>query len=685
MKIGFGTPNMLPGSKVINVKHGEKITFALGVTPNVSNSQSQINAYLWTNHNSGNPKIFKSFNMESVTPNNNHTHAYELSLDCTETGTFTATAYVELNGKKTWQKNEDIIWRISQLCIEDLYIRQIPIDKINARSDSEEISTIEEMLDGNQGSYNIKKISSDGVNCLWIQTPYRTDPLGHLPHIDNAGSDYASTDWFSIDPEICDDAKNVPNWDKDEQMKRANFKMKKLISESHMKGMKIIFGIAPNHVGHNYIFRDLFFKSDNTYEVKRGDYSQITKNSEHLAIVNSRLNDPNLEPYIKDFAEWMCPEMYATLTPDGSYNSNGASNVYETYSPDWYGIWSDTKHLNHGGHAGQKIWHVNSNQIQNWKVLKYIGRAMLWAVIELGVDGFRIDHAYGMPIQFFSQIIPWVEIEAKKYRTNFQSLIIFHEDHDRKEESANWGDKIQSNGYEKVLHSIIDNNPERIWDIYSNKHKAFLELYGTGNHDEIRGSSYFNNDLRSYGNAILTMLFLGGAMTTLAGDEYGESRKLQFKSKGGIPTLWQAHMGELQHPSIELDYWLRKGAKLKKKYQVLMNCNREKIISINHHNEVLAFERYRDIENDIPLQVFSNLKSDSEVWIDFKLGANIRKMVQDQLNLDPDSYYQAKDLFSIYPERSLWNKAKHGHELLNKGYTVGLNPYQIQVILIYKV
>ena len=93
---------------------------------------------------------------------------------------------------------------------------------------------------------------------MWVQVPYRLDLWDKLPAVDDAGSDYASTDWFSIDPELSREARMVPPWDLDRQRELANAVMKRFVDRAHELGLKVLFEIAPNHVGHNFIFRDAF-------------------------------------------------------------------------------------------------------------------------------------------------------------------------------------------------------------------------------------------------------------------------------------------------------------------------------------------------------------------------------------------------------------------------------------------
>ena len=154
--------------------------------------------------------------------------------------------------------------------------------------------------------------------------------------------------------------------------------------------------------------------------------------------MQGRLNDPGLSEEIKNYAEYMLPQMYAARWPDGTLDSFGAASVEQTYSPWWYGNWSDVKHLNHGGDSHEGIWIPRT--VQNWRVLDYIGRAMEWSVREFDVDGFRVDHTYGMPFPFLEQILPRVERRTR-------ALLLVHEDHNRKRYTAGVGDVVQANGY----------------------------------------------------------------------------------------------------------------------------------------------------------------------------------------------------------------------------------------------
>ena len=667
MKIGFGTPNVRPGTSIVDVKLGESIELGLGYTPDHNNQA--LKAYVWTNLGTTNPSDFQQVAMSPVPSSDDHPLAFSVSLPLAKPGTYIATAFVEHGTTKTWA-GKDVLWRVSPASIDSLYVRQVPIDKANARQDSNEISTMDDMLSTSTLSYTLQKLKDDGVNCLWVQTPYRVDSWDGAHPSDTAGSDYASTDWFSIDPELSRATRMIPDWDTDKQHDAANKKMKELIDKAHQNDMKVVFGIAPNHVGHNYIFRDYFINED---KVKRGNYKQLALRQEQLDHAEKHQKD-NSGKAVSMYAEYAFPWMYAAKDGYGNYKPEGANNVFETYSPDWYGYWGDTKHLNHGAHAGQRIWHPSHEQ--NWRVLEYIAHAMLWAVVKLGVDGFRVDHTYGMPYVFFTQTLPWVEHEARKLRPGFESLILFHEDHDRKPFSANVGDVVQSKGYEGILHQLAHHNANGVWDVYQNPH--FNEFSGTGNHDERRGITFFGGDLRAFGNAVITMLFFGGAMTTLAGDEYGESRQLHFKARGGVPTLWQARNKQLPRENRELAYWLSLAGQLRKDEPVLASARRNRL-SVNH-GAIIALEKTALSTSNRPIMVFSNINHGWESWAQCGLGPATGAWIHDKLASNSNTYFQCRDLYSLSPDRPLWRNPIHGQTLLNEGITIGLAAYQVQVI-----
>lgn len=683
-RIGFGTAQVRPGTDRVQLSPGEQLTLGLGVTAGSREELQGATASVWTNIGSLDPATFRAVPMGEVVPSDDHMLAFQVTLPPARAGTYTATAYVNVGGVQQWAQdyaggerpynlNNRLVFRVSPPEVDGLLVRQVPLDKANVRSDSTDISTIEDMLEPGVGGYTLRRLADEGVNCVWVQVPYRLDAWDGIDAIDDAGSDYASNDWFAIDPQLSLDTRCVAAWDLDWQRTLANDAMRRFVDEAHALGMTVISGIAPNHVGHNYIFRDTFGPGV-PEEVRRRDYSQMTVGAAQAAEVAARLASAHLDETVKNYAEWMLPQMYAGRYPDGNYNPFGAANLNETYSPDWYGIWRDTKHLNHGGHVGQGIWYPRTEQ--NYKVLAYIGRAMLWAVTDLGFDGFRIDHALGMPYYFFEQTLPWVEWRARVRRGDDFNLIIVHEDHNRQEYSARVGDVVQSMAYKGLLDDLARQDIEAVWGWYG--HPDLTEQFtGTGNHDEERGSEHFGGNLLAYGNAVLTMILMGGAMTMLAGDEFAEGQKLRFKAKGGVPTLWQLRQGTLPADNIALDYWIGRCGLLRRQPQ-LRGTDRHRLRPWpgTPGDGILAFSRSSGDAGHVPLLVFNNLGRESWATAWFELGDACLAWLQQA----PDAYYQVRDLLGFDPDRPLWARSIQGTELLDGGLHIGLQPYQIQVL-----
>jgi hypothetical protein len=691
--MGFGTSQVDPGTFRVHLDPGDRLTVGLGVTATTSGELSDARASVWTNYGEDNPATFRALPMLTSEPTDSHDVAFTLTLGPARQGTFIATAFVEVEGMKYWAQDHPtgfqdgaqyglqnrLVFRVSAPFVRSLNVREVPIDKANARADSTDISIIEDLQVTNPDWYTLSSLHKDGVNCIWFQVPYRLDPWDGRDTHDDAGSDYASNDWFSIDPDLAHKSRATPPWSLDEQHRLANSAMKGLVDEAHALGLKVLMEIAPNHVGHNFIYRDVA-PGESGINVPRRDYSQSAIDPEQLAQIADRLASADYPDDQKNFAEYMLPQMYAAHYPDGSYNPHGASSVYETYSPDWYGLWADVKHLNHGGHAGFSIWVPATTQ--NYRVLDYIGRAMAWAAIELGVDGFRIDHALGMPFHFFEQTLPWVEMKVREKRGADAALIWAPEDHNRKDYTSCVADVIQSMGYMGILSALRDKNVDGVWNAVGEV-EHWHEFLATGNHGERRGIDFFGGDLLAYGNAVITLELLGGPVLTLAGDEYGERQQLRFKSKGGIPTVWQRREGLLPIESKTLASWVRRGALLGQGLPSPQGSTRERLYPhpTGNSSRVVAWSRPAPHAGQAPLLIVSNLERDGWTENSFDVGATARAWLAPQAS----EYFQIRDLMGFDPDRYLWSRPRQGSDLIEAGLGVGLQPTQIQALLLERV
>jgi hypothetical protein len=691
-RMGFGTSQVDPGTFRVLLSAGESLTVGLGVSATSVAELNGATAFVWTNYGTADPRTFNALPMAETVPTDSHQRAFTLTLDPATLGTFIVTAYVVVDGVQHWAPEyarepvpgreyglqNRLVFRVRAADVSGLYVREVPIDKANARSDSTDISLIEDLLEDKPGWYSLKKLHDEGVNCVWFQVPYRLDPWdGRDPH-DDAGSDYASTDWFSIDPDLSHESRGVPPWDLDRQHRLANAAMKRLVDAAHDLDMLVLMEIAPNHVGHNFIYRD----SGDTglgLDVPRRDYRLSAIDDNQFADIQRRLGSSDYSEDIKNYAEYMLPQMYAAHYPDGTYNPFGASSVDQTYSPNWYGTWADVKHLNHGGHPGDHIWIPSTPQ--NFHVLAYIGRAMAWAATELGVDGFRIDHALGMPFYFFEQTLPWVEMKARERRGPKTSLLWVPEDHDRKDYTSCVSDVIQSMGYKALLDAFAAQDVDRVWNSFGAVERTG-EFVATGNHDERRGVLSFNGDVLAYGNAVMTMQLMGSPMLMLAGDEYAEGQQLQFKSKGGVPTLWQQRQGILPVELTNLANWISRGAQLRT-HPAFQGRRRERLFqaAASGPHPIFAWSRAGQLPADPPILLFSNLDRVNWATGTFDVGGAARSWLWER----PDDFYQIRDLIGFDPDRYLWSRPAQGKDLIDGGLTIGLQPNQIQALCLERV
>lgn len=670
--IGFGSPQQNKSGKIemYNFKPGDKVEFGLGLDVDdfKNPKQAPILAKLWTNiGNNKNPQKFYAIPMQEINPSDHHQRAFKAEVSIDKLGTYKVTAMISDDNGQTWSYinqfgHKDIILRPKVAIWDALNIREVNIGKANASLHSHEFSTIEDMMDDSYGNYNLNSLKSQGVNALWIQCPFRADPWDKRPINHSAGSPYAVTDYFSIDPRLSKEASKIPSWDLDKQRDAANQAMKNLIAKCHSMDMKVFFCIAPNHVGHNYIFRDLI---DHNH-VARNDYSLIATKNEINNIENALKHKPH-------YAEYVHPKMYAACK-NGHYDPKGANDIDETMHDTWYGDWADTKKLNHGAFAAQGIYQASSEE--NHLVLDYLGRIMFHAVVFLGIDGFRIDHSTGLPDQFFFETLPKLQAQVDEHKGLSHPIFIMAEDHDRKNFTAQVTDIIQSKWYEEIQNHMTKENVDGFFNVLESPY--FQELIQSGNHDEHRAIHTFKGNMKAYGRYLATMQLYAKPFSMLMGDEYGEGEKMNFLSYGGIPVLNQAKNHHLADDNTMLAEYIAKAGRLKISHPSLKSSISKRLYPKESRLPILAFARHPYEEFCSPILVFSNLSNQYNNGGYFALDNQTKDFINHMIK--EEKRLQIKDLMSDHPNLYLWDKAKSPQELLQQGLCVLLKPYQIQAL-----
>lgn len=683
---GFGTPLMNGAGRVeFRWKPGSTIRFGAGLdltSLGVSTPPRNVKVELWTNADTDDPTKFRGVPMQSTPSSDHHPLAFKIDLPVDRAGTYRATVRVSVDGGPWKYGNDigasDITFRTRPIAFEKMNVRQVMIGMANNAPEDHKFSTIEDMLSNKWGKYNLEALAGQGVDTLYIECPFRADPWdGRWPG-DDAGSPFAVTDFFAIDPRVSREAREVPNWDRDRQMQLANAAMKKLTDKAHSLGMKVLFGVAPNHVGHNYTFRDMFEDPDKGLQVYRNNFSQIAVRPQQLEHVERMLSSPTVKQHEKDYAEYLFPWLYARRDA----NPDGANHVTETMSEWWYGDWSDIKKLNHGGFMAYGISQARSEQ--NQKVLDWTARWMAHAVIALGADGFRIDHGTGMPDQFFQETLTRTQRIVDKHKGHHDPIFMMAEDHDRKQWIGNHVDYIQSKWWEQCIHATKVGSPDEFFGVFSNPY--FNEILQSDNHDEVRGESHFDGDLNAYGRFAITTMFAGGPFSMFMGSEYGEGQKIAFKVGGGVPTLWQARQGKLQDASINLHKWLSKAGHIKTKHPAMQTKLMSRLEQASGDNRIIAFTKHPDEAKDNRVFVFSNLANLDWQTGWFKIDQSTRQWLHARNEASNwNAKFQVRNLLSDDPQKHLWSEPKSAGDLINSGLFAQLRPYEIQALELIQV
>lgn len=317
----------------------------------------------------------------------------------------------------------------------------------------------------------------------------------HNPNIikGKAGSPYAITDYYDIDPDI---AVNVKDRIKE---------FEKLVTRTHRAGLKVIIDFVPNHVGREYSSdahpsgiedlgmgddKEMFFSpSNNFYYITR---QQFAPSEVDLG-----------------FGEDAYIEFPARASGDDCFTAfPGKNNWYDTVKLNYgFDPWDQTRHYNPIPSTWFKMLHI----------LRY------WA--SKGVDGFRCDMAHMVPVDFWRWAIPQVkEINpdikfiAELYEIGIYRSYIFNAGFDYLYDKVNLYDSLRA--IETANHSAatITSCWQTVEGIGPNM-LNFLE-----NHDEQRFASrfYAGDPFKVVPSLVVSAFISTGPFMIYAGQELGE-------------------------------------------------------------------------------------------------------------------------------------------------------------------
>jgi len=356
----------------------------------------------------------------------------------------------------------------------------------------------------------LKELNNLGVTHIWLTGIIRHATLSHYPeyglsasHPDivkgKAGSPYAITDYFDIDPDL---AVEVP-------LRMAEFEQ--LIQRIHNQGLKVIIDFVPNHVARDYHSKELPEGFRNL-----GEDDDITQS---FSASNNFYYFPRESLLIRGL-DVQTPDRYAEIPAkatgnDVFHSDPDVNDWYETIKLN-YGI----DYLNHYNPYNNYNNHNLPPSPSTW--IKMTQILLFWA--SQGIDGFRCDMAGMVPVEFWHYAISQVKSE-------YSNTIFIAELY----EPAKYRDYLE-NGYfdylyDKVgmydsLRSVITGSSTRlitkVWQMLEGMDDLMVRFLE--NHDEQRIASPFfaGNPLKAIPAMVVAALMNQGPVLVYNGQEVGE-------------------------------------------------------------------------------------------------------------------------------------------------------------------
>ena len=329
----------------------------------------------------------------------------------------------------------------------------------------------------------------------------------------NAGSPYAITDYYDIDPDL---ATNVE--------KRMN-EFESLVKRTHKAGLKMIIDFVPNHVARQYksISKPKgiadFGENDNT-GMQFSPQNNFYYCPEQSFAADIDLYHGEELPY---------EEFPAKATGNDCFGNRPGRN-------DWY----ETVKLNYGVDycdAGGVSTHFSPTP-DTWK--KMLDILLFWA--GKGVDAFRCDMAEMVPSAFWQ----WVTTEVRKKHHNVKFIgEVYNPGRYREYINAGFDYLYDKVGMYDSLRDVVCGHRSatditRQWQ--TNDDIADHMLYFLENHDEQRiASDFFAGNARKGIPALMTSaLMRTNPFMLYAGQEYGERGMDEegFSGRDGRTTIF---------------------------------------------------------------------------------------------------------------------------------------------------
>ncbi len=350
----------------------------------------------------------------------------------------------------------------------------------------------------------LKDIASMGISHVWytgiIRHATQTDyslygiPRQHPAIVKGkAGSPYAITDYYDVDPDLSVD---VP---------QRMHEFEQLVERTHAAGLKVIIDFVPNHVARQY-------KS----VCKPRKVQDLGETDDTMAGFDPQNNfyycpGERFTPYFDLYSGEIEPYLEEPAKATGNDHFDNAPG-----KNDWY----ETVKLNYGvDYYAGGVGHFDPIP-DTWKKMTDI--LLFWA--KKGIDGFRCDMAEMVPAEFWAYA---TAIVKKKYKNLIFIGEVYNPSEYRHYLASGFDLLYDKVGMYDTMRAVICHHAPasaitRCWQ-YTDDIRSHM-LYFLENHDEQRiASDFFAADARKAVPAMIASVLLQqNAFMLYAGEEYGE-------------------------------------------------------------------------------------------------------------------------------------------------------------------
>ena len=350
----------------------------------------------------------------------------------------------------------------------------------------------------------LKDIQKMGISHVWytgiIRHATQTDytkygiPRQHPAIVKGrAGSPYAITDYYDVDPDLAVD------------VKQRMTEFEQLVQRTHEAGLKVIIDFVPNHVARQY---QSVCKPKRVKDLGETDDSMMGFDPQNnFYYCPGQRFDPYFDLYQGEREPYL--EMPAKATGNDHFDNAPGKN-------DWY----ETVKLNYGvDYYAGRIGHFDPIP-DTW--LKMTDILLFWA--KKGIDGFRCDMAEMVPAEFWQYA---TTIVKKKFKH-----IIFvgevYNPHEYRHYLASGFDWLYDKvGMYDTMRSVICGQASASAISHAWQQTDDIRdhmLYFLENHDEQRiASDFFAADAQKGVPAMMASLLMQqNPFMLYAGEEYGE-------------------------------------------------------------------------------------------------------------------------------------------------------------------